>query len=133
MRDDLLGAQSQTRGFFGGKPERFVLGVGVQGLRAAEHRRQRLHGDAHHVDIGLLGGKRGAGGLNVEAQHHRTRIAGAETIAHDFRVQPSGGPELGDLFQEIIVRVEEEGKARGEGVHIEAGCDGRADVSDGIG
>ncbi len=75
VRDDLLGAQSQPRRFFGGQPERFVLGVGVQRLRAAQHRRERLQGDAHHVDVGLLRGERGAGGLHVKSQHHRTGIA----------------------------------------------------------
>ena len=130
--DDLLGAQSQTRGFFRGEPESFVLGVGMQGLRAAEHRRQRLHGDAHHVDIGLLGGKRGAGGLDVKAQHHRARMRAPKRSRMIPRTA-SSRPELGDLFQEIVVRVKEEGKSRRKGVHIQAGCNGRADVSDGIG
>ena len=83
VRDDLLRAQGQPRGFFGGQPERFVLGVGVQRLRAAQHRRQRLHRDAHHVDVGLLRGERRSGGLDVKAQHHRAGIARAETLAHD--------------------------------------------------
>ena len=81
---------------------------------------------AHHVDVGLLRGERRAGGLHVKAQHHRARIAGAEALAHDVRVQPPRGAELGDLFQKIVVRVEEEGKPRREGIHIQAGFDGRA-------
>ena len=53
-----------------GRPERFILGVGMQRLRATQHRRERLQvGDPHYVDVRLLGGERGAGRLNVEAQH----------------------------------------------------------------
>ena len=46
----------------------FVERIGVQRLRAAQHRRQRLQRRPHHVVIRLLPGQRTAGGLRVEAQ-----------------------------------------------------------------
>ena len=79
----------------------------MQGLRAAENRRQRLHGHANDVDIGLLGGERGAAGLRVEAQLPRFGIFGAKALAHDRSPQATRGAEFGDFFQEIVVGIEE--------------------------
>ena len=47
--DDLLRAQGEQRGVLGGKGERFVERIRVQGLAAAEHGGQRLNGYAHDV------------------------------------------------------------------------------------
>ncbi len=58
---------------------------------------------------------------------------GAETVAHQVGVDAAGGAELGDLFQKIVVRVEEEGEARREGIDGQAGRDRRFDVGDGVG
>jgi hypothetical protein len=57
----------------------------VQRLGAAEHRGQPLHRDADQVDLRLLRGELHAGGLGVEAQHHRLRVLRAELVAHDLR------------------------------------------------
>ena len=83
--DDLLRAQRQPRGFLGGQAERLVARIGVQRLRAAQHRRQRLQRSADHIHVRLLRGQRGAGGLRVEAQHHGAGISGAEAVAHEVR------------------------------------------------
>ena len=98
MRADFLGRQRQ----------RFVAAVAVQRLRAAEHRGQRLQRDAHDVVVGLLRGQRAAGGLRVKAQLLRARVGRAEPVAHDARPQPPRRAELRDLFEEVVVRVEEE-------------------------
>ena len=50
-----------------------------------------------------------------------------------LRPQPAGRAEFGDLFQEIVVRVEEEGELGGKFIHIQPGLDGRLHVGDGIG
>src|ERR1019366_7815143 len=63
--DNLLSAQRDARSFLGGQGERFVIGVGVQRLRAAEDRRQRLQGNARDVVQRLLRGQRDAGGLGM--------------------------------------------------------------------
>ena len=109
------------------------LRVGVQGLRAAQHRRQRLHRYPHHVHVGLLRGQRRAGRLRMKAQHHRARIPRAEPLAHDGRVQPPRRAVLRDLLKKIIMRVKEKRKTRGEGVDFQARLDGRLDVGDGVG
>ena len=94
---------------------------------------KRLNGHAHDVVFGLLRGQRRAGGLRVEAQQQRARVAGVETLAHDARPQAAGRAVLGDLFEQIAVRVEEEGELRGEFVDAEASVDGGLDVGDGVG
>src|SRR5690606_34396231 len=68
VREDLLGAERDADGLLGGQRERLVHRVRVQRLRAAEHRGQRLVGDAHDVVLGLLRDQADAGGLRVRAQ-----------------------------------------------------------------
>ena len=55
--------------------------VAVQRLRAAEHRRERLDGDADDVVVRLLRRQRAPGGLGMEAQLLRPRIRRAEALA----------------------------------------------------
>ena len=107
-RDDLLRAQRKGGRFFGGQRQRLVAAVAVQRLRAAQHRGQRLDGDADQVVVRLLGGQRAAGCLRMEAQLLRARIGDAEPLVHQPRPQPAGGAELRDLFEKIVVRREEE-------------------------
>ena len=102
-------------------------------MAATEHGGQGLHGHAHDVVLGLLGGQHAAGGLHMEAQHHRPRIAGMEAVTHDSRPQPARGAELGHLLEQVIVRVEEERQLRGEIVDGQAGGQRRLDVGDGVG
>ena len=85
--DDLLGAQGDGDGFLAGQGQRLVHAVGVQALRAAQHRRQRLDGHAHDVVFGLLGGERCAGGLGVGAQQPGAGILGAITSPASLRAQ----------------------------------------------
>ena len=89
-------------------------------LRAAEHRRQRLQRRPDDVVVGLLRGERHAGGLRVEAQLPRPLVLRAEAVAHHLRPDLARGAELGDLLEEVAVRVEEERDARREVVDVEA-------------
>ncbi len=107
--------------------------VGVQALGAAEHRGQRLERHAHDVVLRLLRGQRRAAGLGVEAQLPALAVFGAEPLAHDLRPQPPRGAELGDLFEEVVVGVEEEGELRREVVDCQPGVDRRLHVGDGVG
>ena len=120
MRDDLLRAQSQQRGTFGRQRQRFVQRVRVQRLAAAQHRGQALQRHAHHVVFRLLRRERRSRRLRVKAQHHRTRIARLEAVAHGARPQPPRRAEFRDLHQEFVVRVEEKRKLRREFVHLQA-------------
>ena len=129
---DLLGAQSEASGILHGQRQGFVKCVGVQRLTSAQHRCERLDRHAHDIILRLLRRKRRAGGLCMEAQHHRARVASAEAIAHQPRPKPARRAVLGDLFEEIVMRVEEKGKPRRKVIHPETCSYRRIDVSDGI-
>ena len=131
--DDLLGAEGDACGFFRGKGEGFVVAVGVEGLRSAQDGGHGLEGGADDVVLRLLGSERGTRGLGVETEHPGARILRAEAIAHDAGPDAAGGAKLGDLFEKIVMRVEEEGEARGEAVDVEARVDGSLDVGDAVG
>src|SRR6266478_1500815 len=123
--DDLLGAKGDERGVLCWKRESFIERIGVQGLAAAENGSERLNGDADDVVFRLLRGKGGAGSLHVEAQKQRARITRGEAIAHDAGPQAAGGAVLGDLFEQIVMSVEEERKLRREIIDAEASVEGR--------
>ncbi len=106
--EDLLSPERDPDGALGGECQGFVHRVRVQGLAAAEHGRERLHRDPDDVVLGLLRGEHAAGGLGVEPQRERAPVAGAESLTHDPRPQAARGPELRDLLEEVVVRVEEE-------------------------
>src|SRR6185369_8814805 len=59
-------------------------------------------------------------------------IPRAEAVAHDRRPQAARGAELRDLFEEIVVQVEEEGEPRSEGVDREPARGRRLDVGDAV-
>ncbi len=93
----------------------------MQRLGAAQHGRQRLVGGAHHVDVRLLGGERGAGGLGVEPHPPRGRVAGADPVPHEPGPDAPGRSELGNLLEQVVVGVPEEREARGEVVNVQPG------------
>ena len=126
--DDLLRAHGDGHGFFTGQGQRLVHAVGVQALRAAEDGSQRLDGDAHDVVLRLLGSQADACRLGVEAQEPGAWVAGAKRLAHLPRPDAARRTELGNLLKEVVMAVEEEAKARGEVVYVQAACDGPAHV-----
>jgi hypothetical protein len=108
LSDDLLRAQREARRVLGRQAERLVEGVGVQRLRAAHHRGQRLDRHPHDVVVRLLRGQGRAGGLGVEAQPERARVLRRVALAQELGPQPPRGAELRDLLEEVVVGVEEE-------------------------
>ena len=114
---------ASLRRLLGRQAERLVVAVGVQALRAAQHRRQRLERDAHDVVLRLLRGERRAAGLGVEAQQLARLLLGAEALVHDPVPHAPRGAELGDLLEEVVVRVQEERQPRRELVDVEPGGD----------
>ena len=64
----------------------------------------------------------------MEAQQARAVVLRAETVFHQAVPNLAGGAVLADLFEEIVVRVEEEAKARAELVHIKAAAARPLDV-----
>src|SRR5947199_46057 len=72
--------------------------------------RSRCERGAGDVELGLLGGQRHAGGLCVEAQLPRPLVLRAVLLTHPARPDAASRAELGDLLEEVDVRVEEERK-----------------------
>ncbi len=62
----------------------------------------------------------------------RALVRRAEAVAHDPRPQATGGAELRDLLEEVVVRVEEEGEALAELVGREPRRDRRLAVRDAV-
>ena len=93
---------------------------------------ERLDRDAHDVVLGLLRGQRRAAGLRVEAQGERLRVRRAEALAHHARPEAARRPELRDLLEEVVVRVEEEREPRAEVVRREPRLDRRRAVGDAV-
>ena len=82
--DYLLRPQRQRRRLFGRQGERLIVAVGVQRLGAAEHRGQRLNGDANDVVQRLLRLKRHPAGLRVKAQP-AGGVVRVELLLHEAR------------------------------------------------
>ena len=105
----------------------------MQRLRAAKNGGQCLVSGAHDIIIGLLGGEGRTGGLRVEAQHHRARVPGMETIAHNVRPHAACRAKLGDLLKEVVMTIKKEGELTRERVDVETSVDGCLYVADGVG
>ena len=130
--DDLLGAQRDRRREFGRQRPGFVERIGVQRLRSAENGGERLQRGAHDVVVGLLRGERAAGRLRVESQRPGARIFRAVALDHRFVPDAASGAVLGDFFEKVAVRVEEERKLRHEFVDVEAAAHAPLDVFEAI-
>ena len=126
--DNLLGAQCDGDGVFAGERQRLIHAVGVQGLGAAENRRQRLNRHPHDVDLRLLRGERATRRLGVEAQPPGAGVLRAKGVTHLLRPDTPGGAELGDLLQKVVVAVEEEGETGREGINVQPTLHGPARV-----
>jgi hypothetical protein len=121
--DDQLRVARDAGAELGGQRDGFVEAVGVQALRAAEHRRHGLDGGAHHVVVRVLLGQAPAAGLAVRAQHQALGVLGVEAL-HDAAPQQARGAHLGDLQVEVHADGPEEAQAAGEVVHVHALGDG---------
>ena len=130
--DDLLGAQRDLDRVLGRQRERLVVGVGVQRLRAAQDAGERLDRRADDVVQRLLGGQRHPGGLHVGAHEPGARVARPEGVAQLAGPDPPRGAELGDLLEEVDLRVEEERQPRREVVDVQAALDGLLDVGQAV-
>ena len=102
MLEHLLRSKRDPRSVLGRKRERLVERVRVQRLRAAADGRERLHGHADDVELGLLRRERGAARLRVEAERERLRIGRPETVPHDARPQSTRGTELRHLLKKSL-------------------------------
>ncbi len=101
-------------------------------LRAAEHPGQRLERRPDDVVVGLLDRERAAGGLCVEPAHPGPRVLCPESLPHCLGPDAASGAELGDLLEEIVVRVEEKGEPRRELVDRQPRLDAVLHVLDAV-
>ena len=119
--DHLLGAQRDARRLLGRQRHRLVHRVGVQRLRAAEHAGQRLDRGAHDVDLGLLRGQRHPAVWVWNRNCIERSELRAVTLPHPPRPDPTRRAVLGDLLEEVDVRVEEERQPRRERIDRQTG------------
>ena len=66
----------------------------------------------------------------MKSQLQGSGIARSETLVHDLGPNPPRRAELGDLFEELVVRVEEEAEPRREFVYCEPAPQGPFDIGD---
>ena len=118
--DDLLRAESDRGRELGGERPSLIQRIRVKGLRAAEDGGQRLNSGAHDVVEGLLRRQRASRRLRMKTQRPGARILRFVALDHSFVPDAARRTVLGNLFEEIIVRVEEERKLRHKLVDIEA-------------
>ena len=88
---------------------------------------QTLKRGSDDVVVRVLCGETPAGGLNVGPQHHGFRIFRVE-LAHEAMPQETGGPEHGDLHEEVHSHAKEKRQPRGKRVNIQPRIHGRADI-----
>jgi hypothetical protein len=68
----------------------------------------------------------------VEAHQASAIVPGAETVLHQSIPDLARGAVFGDLFEEVVVRVEEEAEAGAEVVDVEAAAARPFDVFDAV-
>ena len=95
----------------------------MERVSAAQNSRQRLERGPHHIVVRLLRGQRHARRLTVEAQLPRPLAPGVKAIAYRVRPDLARRAVLGDLLEEVAVRVEEERDPRHEVVDVEPRVD----------
>ena len=132
MRKNLLCAQRNTRRFFRRQCQRLIIAVGVQRLRAAQYRGHGLDCRTHNVVFRLLCRQCRAGSLCMKTQHPRLRILRLEFFPHHACPDLARRTELGNLFQKIVVRIEEERQPRCKTVDVKPLCHRCFDIGNAV-
>ena len=104
----------------------------MERLRAAEHARECLDGDASDVVQRLLDGQRDACGLRMKAQLHRPRVFRTEAFLHRLSPNNAGGTVFRDFLKEVVVCVKEERKAGNELIDVHSAIDPVLDIFDAV-
>ncbi len=132
VRDDLLRAQGQRRRLGGRQRQRLVERIRVQRVGAAEHRGERLQAVRTTLLYGCCAvSETPAVWVWKRSFHDRSSFAPKRSRITSAQISP-GGAELGDLLEEVAVRVEEERDARRELVDVEPGVDAVLHVLDAV-
>src|SRR5690606_10787924 len=133
LGDYLLRPERDRGGLFRREGERLVHGVRVEGLGASEDRSEGLYCNSGDVVYRLLRREARACRLGVGFERERLRVSLSDPVTHDLRPHAAGRPELGDLFEEVVVDVKEEGETRGEIIYVEAPLYAFLDVAYAVG
>src|ERR1700678_1871801 len=104
----------------------------MQRLRSAEHGCQGLQSYARDVVHRLLGGQGYASRLRVKAHQSGTIALRAKAIFHEPIPDLPRGAVLGDLFEKVVVRVEEEAKTRSKIIDVESSTLSPFDIFDSV-
>ena len=112
--EHLLRAQGEGGRVLARDGERLVPRGREHRLDASEHGGQGLVGDSHDVVAGLRGVERRTSGDAADPKHARAVVLGAEPLPNDPGPPSATGAVLGDLLEEVPVRIEEERDLRGE-------------------
>src|SRR4028119_2496085 len=91
----------------------------MQGLGTAEDGGEGLEGGPGDVVVRLLRREGDARGLGVEAHAQGAFVFGPVLLPEHGGPDAPRGAELADLLEKVYVRVEEEGEARREVVHVQ--------------
>src|SRR4029077_18471624 len=116
---DLLRAKRDGDGFLGRQRVRLVERVRVQALRATEYRDQRLDRHACDVVVRLLSGERDTRGLSVRPELQAVRVLRAVALLHEPGPHAARRAKFRDLFEEVVVDVEEKAEPRRERIDVE--------------
>src|ERR1019366_10024803 len=92
----------------------------MQRLSSAKHRGEGLKRHPSDVVVRLLCGEGNTRSLSVEAHQPRALVLRTETVLHQAVPDFPRRTILCDLFEEIVVRVEEKRQPRAEFIHVEA-------------
>src|SRR5260370_39529019 len=102
----------------------------MERLATTQNGSERLHGHPRDVDERLLGGQRGTGSLAMKAQSARSVRLRAEALQHDCAPHAPCRAKLGDLFDEIVVHIEEKRQLSPQVIDVQPRVDRRLHVSD---
>ena len=120
LQQDVLRPQRNLGRFLCRKGKDLVQSVGVQRVCTAKYGGKRLDRRADNVVLWLLRCERHPRRLGVEPQPLGSVSRGAVPFTHPAGPDPPRCAELGDLLEEVDVRVEEEAQPRSEVVHGKA-------------
>src|SRR5689334_8407676 len=95
----------------------------MQRLCTAQYSSQRLDCYAHNIVLRLLRGETDPRGLRMEAHQPGTGILCLECFAHLTRPDATCSAVFGNLFEEVVMSIEEEGKAWREFIYIHTAGD----------
>ena len=133
VADHLLRSDGDALRLFRRQRERLVVARESERLYAAERCRERLQGRAHDVVLRLLRGEGCAPGLDMRAEHPRTRVLCLEALAHDLRPHTAQRAVLRDLLEEVVLRVEDPRDARPDIIGADTALDRPLYISNRIG